>query len=434
MSIAAGELLDRIARCAGIDAIYGAPTPVGTMAVVPTPDGVAETFALAHQRVHGARAGVHLGRGVFRFPGAQEIPPVSVEAGTADDLMGALPHLASGGEVVLRITVDLAEPVDDLAPQRGAPGDGWMDPTPEVIDALREADTVSVLAGPGVVRHDAVPGLHDLAVKANLGVLNTWGAKGVFHWRSRHHLATVGLQADDFALGGLGDVDLIIGTGLDQGESPDARWRLAPSLVVPPGALARLAEICPAAAADAPIVMPPLRVRLAGVTQRGWEVEQSPLPPTRVTLHYGECVSAGTLVAADAGTAGFWVARTLGTTRLGGVIVPSLPIPGFAAACVAVWRLRHPSRTGLAVVDAAAGGQTADVVDAARRLGIVVPVEAWDPDGEQLDAQAHRDRLSRMINGGAPATAAVPSLATHQGQLAEMVDAAGPVVAWTQPA
>jgi Thiamine pyrophosphate enzyme, central domain len=430
MSIAAGELLDRVARCAGIDAIYG--LPFGSMAVVPVPDEVAETFALAHQRVHGARAGVHMGRGVFRFPGAPEIPPVSVEVGTADDLMAVLPHLASGREVALRITVDLAEPVDDLAPQRGAPGDGWMDPTPEVIDALREAATVSVLAGPGVVRHDAVPGLHDLAVKANLGVLNTWGAKGVFHWRSRHHVATVGLQADDFALGGLGDVDLIIGTGLDQGESPDARWRLGPSLIVPPGALARLAELC-RAAVDAPIVVPPLRVRLASVTQRGWEVEHSPLPPTRVTLHYGECVSAGTLVAADAGTAGFWVARTLGTTRLGGVIVPSWPIPGFAAACVAVWRLRHPGRTGLAVVDAATGGQTAAVVDAARRLGIVVPVEAWDPDGDRLDAHAHRERLGRMINGRAPATAAVPTLATQQGQLAEMVDAAGPVVAWTQP-
>jgi Thiamine pyrophosphate enzyme, central domain len=347
--------------------------------------------------------------------------------------MAVVPHLASGGEVVLRLTVDLAEPVDDLVPQRGAPGDGWVEPAPEVIDALRAADTVSVLAGPGVVRHDAVPGLHDLAVQANLGVLNTWGAKGVFHWRSRHHLATVGLQADDFVLGGLGDVDLIIGTGLDQGESPDARWRLAPSVIVPPGALARLAEHGPAAA-GASIAVPPLRVRLAGVTQRGWEVEHSPLPPTRVTLHYGECVSAGTLVAADAGTAGFWVARTLGTTRLGGVIVPSSPITGFAAACVAVWRLRHPGRTGLAVVDAGTEGQTAAVVDAARGLGVVVPVEAWDPDGARLDAEAHRERLGRLINGGPPATAAVPSLATQRSQLAEMVDAAGPVVAWTQPA
>jgi hypothetical protein len=429
MAIDAGALLSRVFRCAGIDAIYG--TPIDSIAVVAVPDGVAETFALAHQRVHGARAAMHLGHGVFRFPGTPVIPPVSVEVGTADDLMTALPHLAAGGQVELRVTVDLAEPVGDLVPQRGAPSDAWMAPAPEVVEALHNADTVSVLAGPGVVRDDAVAGLHDLAVKANLGVLNTWGAKGVFHWRSRHHLATVGLQADDFTLGGLGDVDLIIGTGLDQGESPDDRWRLAPSFIVPPGALAPLAELCTAAGAE--IVVPPLRNRLAGVTQRGWEVARSPLPPTRVTLHYGECVSAGTLVAADAGTAGFWVARTLGTTRLGGVIVPSSPLPGFAAACVAVLRLRHPGRTGLAIADAAdasAGEQTAAVVDAARCLGVVVPVETWDPEGERLDAEAHRERLGRMINGGGTG-AATPSLATDQGQLAEMVEAAGPVVAWT---
>jgi hypothetical protein len=429
MSIPAEELLRRVTRCAGIDAIYG--DPAGSLPVVPVPVAVAETYALAHERIHGARAAIHLGQGVFRFPGTPGIPPVSVEVESGDDLMAVVPHLAAGGEVVLRVSLDPGRPVDDLVPDSGVPREGWVDPAPEVVDALRDAGTVSVLAGPGVVREAAVPGLHDLAATASLGVLNTWGAKGVFHWRSRHHLATVGLQADDFVLGGLSDVDLIIATGLDQWESPADRWQLAPSFIVPPGALAPLAERC--AAAEAEIVVPPLRHRLAGVTQRGWEVEHSPLPPTRVTLHYGECVSAGTLVAADAGTAGFWVARTLGTTRLGGVIVPSTSIPGFAAACVAVLRLRHPDRTGLAIVDASGGEQTEAVVEAARRLGIMVPVETWDPDGERLDADAHRARLGRMVNAGGPGSAGVHSLATDQSQLAEMVQAAGPVVAWPQP-
>ena len=49
-------------------------------------------------------------------------------------------------------------------------------------------------------------------------MLNTWGAKGVFDWRSPHHLATAGLQAWDFELGGLADADLIIATGLDERE------------------------------------------------------------------------------------------------------------------------------------------------------------------------------------------------------------------------
>jgi hypothetical protein len=429
MAIPAEELFRRVIRGAGIDAIYG--DPIGSLPVLAVPIALAETFALAHERVHGAPAALHLGQGLFRFPGTPRTPPVSVEIETGDDLMAVVPHLAAGGDVVLRVSLPLDQPVDDLVPDRRVSQDAWSEPAPGVVDALRNADTVAVLAGPGVVRDAAVPGLHDLAARASLGVLNTWGAKGVFHWRSRHHLATVGLQADDFVLGGLSDVDLIIATGLDQWESPADRWQLAPKFIVPPSALAPLAEQC--AAVEAQIVVPPLRHRLAGVTQRGWEVEDSPLPPTRVTLHYGECVSAGTMVAADAGMAGFWVARTLGTTRLGGVIVPSLPIAGFAAACVAVLRLRHPGRNGLAIADASGGEQTAAVVEAARRLGIVVPVETWDPDGERLDADAHRERLDRMVNGGDPGSAGVHTLATHQGQLAEMVEAAGPVVAWPQP-
>ena len=148
-------------------------------------------------------------------------------------------------------------------------------------------------------------------------------------------------------------------------------------------------------------------------------------------MHYGECVAAGALVAADAGNAGFWVARTLGTTRLGAVIVPSSPSPGFAAACVAVSLLRRPSRPALAVIDRAEAEATAVIVDAAAALGVRVPVEAWDPDGDRLDADAHRDRLRRLVLGALPAGERLCTLATDRHQLSEMIEAAGPIVAWT---
>jgi hypothetical protein len=347
---------------------------------------------------------------------------------TADDLVTALATLRSDREVELRISLQLTDPVDDLMPQPGAPDASWLEPSGDVVEALRNAGTALILAGPGVVWEAAVPGLHDLAVKGNLGVLNTWGAKGVFDWRSRHHLATVGLQEGDFTLGGLGDVGVIIATGLDPLEAPDQRWRLAPSYTVLPSALGPLAEKCRSKVGE--IMMPPLRNRLAGVTQRGWAAVGSPLPPTRVTKHYAECLSTGAMVAADAGIAGFWVARTLGTTRLGGVIVPSSSIPGFAAACVAVSQLRQPDRPALAIVDGSDADQTATVVDAALSLGIHVPVETWDPDGEPLDADAHRARLQKLLSGKESAPSGVQSLATDQNQLAEMIDAAGAIVAW----
>src|SRR5208283_4809442 len=205
------------------------------------------------------------------------------------------------------------QPVQGSVPSVPARDENWIEPADETVAAAAAAAALVVLAGPGVIWDGAVPGLHDLAVSAGVGVLNTWGAKGVFDWRSRHHLATVGLQADDFVLSELDRADLIIATGLDPAESPDDRWRLAPALTIAPGGLAPLAERC-GSIRRRPLTMPPLRARLAEVTQRGWRVAASPLPPSRATMHYAECVAAGALVAADAGDAGFWVARTLGTT------------------------------------------------------------------------------------------------------------------------
>ena len=422
------ELWRRVALVSGIDATYGAP--FGALEVVSVPGTVAPLLAAAHQRVHRARAAAHRGDGVFWLPGVVEDTRRTVEADSAEALVAAVPALSSPAEVELRITLDPDQTVEGSIPPPLAPDDNWLEPADETVEAVEAASSVVLLAGPGVIRHGAVPGLHDLAVSAGVGVLNTWGAKGVFDWRSRHHLATVGLQTDDFVLSGLDRVDLIIATGLDHAEAPDHRWRLGPALTVAPAGLAPLAERC-VHSRRTPLTMPPLRALLAGVTQRGWGVEARPLPPSRVTMHYAEHVAAGALLAADAGDAGFWVGRTLGTTRLGAVIVPARSAPGFAAACVAVSRLRQPGRPALAVIDLAEAGATAPVVDAAASLGVRVPVEAWDPDGDRLDADAHRERLRRLVLGGLPAGNVLCTLATDPGQLSEMIGVAGPIVAWT---
>jgi thiamine pyrophosphate-dependent enzyme len=426
--IPAAELWRRVALVSSIDATYGAP--FGALQVVPMSGAVAPLFAAAHQRVHGARAAAHRGDGVFWLPGLGHELCRTIEADSAEALVAAVPALSSAGEVEIRCTLDPDQPVESFVPPPPAPDDNWVEPAAEAVEALGAASNLVLLAGPGVVAHGSVPGLHDLAVSAGVGVLNTWGAKGVFDWRSRHHLATIGLQADDFVLSGLDQADLIIATGLDHAESPDDRWRLAPAFTIPPAGLAPLAERIDHTG-RVPLTMPPLRARLAEVTQRGWAAGIQPLSPSRATMHYAEQVAGGALVAADAGAAGFWVARTLGTTRLGAVIVPSTSSPGFAAACVAVSLLRHPGRPALAVIDLAQAEATAAVAAAAATLGIRVPVEAWDPDGARLDADAHRERLRRLLLGGVPAGNGLCTLATDPRQLSEMIEVAGPIVAWT---
>jgi thiamine pyrophosphate-dependent acetolactate synthase large subunit-like protein len=302
-----------------------------------------------------------------------------------------------------------------LAPVRTAVG--WQEPTAAVLDRLRSAARPLVLAGPGVVRDGAVAGLNALAVAGSLGVVNTWGAKGIFDWRSRHHLATVGLQARDAELAGVRDADLLVCVGVDDLEAAPDLWRTVPTLDVPTAMLGPLSEAWSRPRVE--ITMPPLRERLAAATQAGWAATGAPLAPSQVTRNYGDVVSRGGVVAGDPGLAGFWVARTLGTTRPGAVHVPAeADRAGFAVACAVVARRRWPEAPALAVVDSL----TPEVL---AMVGPGIAVEVWSDDGESLDADAHAARLATLLASGG-----VAHVRTRPDQLAAMLDAAGPVTAW----
>jgi hypothetical protein len=425
--VTTGRLVARVLRAAGIDAVYGGP--LAGVDVVDVPDlRVASLMAAAHRRVHRRTAAVHEGKGDL-VVGSTRAPAPS-EVATVDDLLDAVPALASGA-AWLRLALDLDAPAPDITPPRPAPPDRWLDPGDDLLDAVRGAERPVVLAGPGVVAGGAVPGLHALAAAGSLGVLNTWGAKGVFDWRSRHHLATAGLQEHDFALAGLGDADLILATGVDPDEAPAPLWAgLAPVAEVAPGALGPLAERWVRPLAEIP--MPALRTELARVTQEGWNATTTPLAPSLVTRHYAQALGAGGLVAADPGVAGYWVARTFATTDLGGVQVPAaVGTSGFAVACAVVARLRSPCRPVLAVVDGpapgAAGGPTEAALATASRLGVAVPLAVWDGDGPRLSPEDHIARLQAAVVAESPEPIV---LATDPAQLDRMVAAAGEVVAW----
>lgn len=352
--------------------VYG--LPLEGVDVVEVPARLIDVFASAHRRVINEPAGVHLGDG----------------------------RVTGGG------------------PRRHETGL----PPPSVIEAIDAAERPVVLAGPGVVLWHAVDGLRAFAECASVGVLNTWGAKGVFDWRSPHHLATAGLQAWDFERGGLADADLIVTTGLDEREVL-AEWELAPVIDVLPSSLAPLAERIHPRRRD--IVVPPLRADLAAITQAGWERTTGPLPPTKVTQLYSQVLGDGGLVAADPGTAGYWVARTFATQQLGGVhVTADRDHKGFAVACCVVARLADPNRGVLAVVDQL-DGPTLQALETAARLGIAVPVEVWGPGAPALSAEAHESRLRAIVRDGRQA-----AIATDPSQLDEMLAAAGPIVAWTR--
>jgi hypothetical protein len=217
---------------------------------------------------------------------------------------------------------------------------------------------------------------------------------------------------------------LVVVSGVDELEAPKRLWSRYRHCVVAPEVLGPLAERL--ARPGSFLDLPPLRERLAAVTQAGWASGPKSLAPTLVTRHYADALGRGGMVAADAGVAGYWVARTFPTTQLGTALVPPGLTPGWAAACALVARLRTPLRPALAVVNGPIDPQTQDVLEQARRLGVKLGVEAWEAGGPVLSPEAHRDRLQSLVG----ISGATVALATDENQLAEMVAAAGPLRAW----
>jgi hypothetical protein len=363
----------------GVDAVFGEPHD--ELDVVPVPRHLAPLLAEAHWRIRGREPGIHRG----------------------------------GGSIVGRDGDPIRVP--PRAPDR------WVEPDEAAVRELQRAARPIVLAGPDVVLLGAVTGLHALAAAGSVGVVNTWGAKGAFDWRSRHHLATAGLQERDWELAGFGEADLIVATGLHRREALGT-WQQAPVVHVHPWSLGPLAERWqrPPTA----ITKPLLFTELARVTQEGWDHAASPLPPTKLTQHYGRVFGGGGLVAADPGTAGYWVARTVGTTSVGGVLVPAEPdAHGFAIAAALVSGLLDPDRPALAVVDRLDDVHH-ELLELAASLDVSVAVEVWGQDVPHLDADEHEGRLLRLVDHGG-----VVDVATDGRQLRRMVAVAGPIVAWT---
>lgn len=423
--ISMARLLARVLRLSGVDCIYG--SPLGGLPVVVVEDqAVASLLASAHTRVHRGRAAAHLGDGVLHVPGRGDRESSTLLVTDEDEVVAAAAVLWAGGEVTISLVADPETPVADRMPVAPASGGGWADPDAGLLEQLDGSGSLALLVGPGVVAGGEVDALHELAGATGVGVLNTWGAKGVFDWRSRHHLATVGLQELDFELGDLGRVDLIVAAGLDPREAPEDRWKLAPAAVVDPSALGGLAHSSHRVVSEPAV--PPLRHRLGRLTQEGWQRDGGPLAPSRITLNYSRWLAGSGLVAADAGTSGFWVARTLSTTRPRSVVVPAERCEGFAAAAVLAARLRKPWARALAVIDGPLGASTGRVLEAASSLGVAIPIEMWDREGEELDADDHSARLQRLTLDD---TGGTVSLAADGHQLERVLDAAGPIIAWS---
>jgi hypothetical protein len=188
------------------------------------------------------------------------------------------------------------------------------------------APTVGFLVGPGVLAQ--VDGVRALAERLGVAAINTWGAKGVFRWDSPFHGGTAGLQARDFELAGLGEVDLLVTSGLDPAEVSSRPWEGRAEVVdVDPAGLAAFAASWPHPPARP--VRPRLYTDLAAVVGPLYD---DPATPAARARALSLTLPEGGVVVAPPGLVGFWVARTWPTVVPGSVIVPATTQPGRAEA------------------------------------------------------------------------------------------------------
>ncbi len=334
------------------------------------------------------------------------------------------PGLLSPGTSAMQLDMDLAETVpEDLV----ASVEPERQPVVTLDPSMADLRLV-VLAGPGVVRAGAVAALGDMCTRSGAGVFNTWGAKGVLRWDSPWHFGTIGLQQRDVELAELDGFDIVITTGLDPAELPQgALSRLVVQDVHP----AQLRALCGSWSAkhDPPGERPRLYPEIAAALRPLYEDDSAPLSPARAALHLSGALPDAAMAVADAGQAGFWVARAFPTSIPNSVCVPARRAPGFAASAALVCELE--GRGVLAVTDEEGfdAPETGAVLAFAENAGAPVALQVWRDSGPSWESSA--DHVNLIEAELAAERVRVDDVAVRFEALEVLEAVAGSVSAWT---
>jgi hypothetical protein len=387
---------------------------------------LAVLLADAAGRTSAAPGAALLAGNRFHLGSAPGVSPDRVRVDEPDALTAVVAGWSLGSvfaAVDVELALDLAAPApvgDEPLVIDDRPGQAFT-LAPDLAD-LR----IALLAGPGVVRLQQVETLRHTARALGIGVVNTWGAKGVFRWDDPLHHGTAGLQADDFLLAGVVDADVVIATGLDPLESPLERFAGGQVLEVDPRDLAALPLRWPEPGGPPP--PPPLYTKLAEALAPRYQRTTTPLSPARAAADLAEVRPPGGLVVADPGPAGLWLARAFPTDEPGSVVVPASNVKGFAAAAVLVAAL--DGRPALGVVTEPADPATTAVLDLGARWEQPMALAIWGADSEVTSAEDHRARLVGARSSAGVDVVAVP---VDFADTRLLVEVAGEVVAWAHP-
>jgi len=286
---------------------------------------------------------------------------------------------------------------------------------------LRDFRTM-IIVGPGVLRDSMAGDVVEFVTRTGAGVMTTMGAIGVIPFDHPAWRGVVGVQSDDPALGGLDECELVIVVGVDDDELGESLTADAQLLQVEPWHLPFLATDWPAI--ESMETTSSLVEACAAVLGDHREATGSPLHPVRAVDDVFDAIDADVHVYVDGGPAGFWFARGVVSVPMGRVIVPARSADGFAIAGAIVSAL---DGTRSVAITTPGGSLENELLDIAAALDLDLVVEHWGDDVEGGDPSQHRANLvAAMSDSGVSVT----GVAVDLSAAAELVDLAGPVVAW----
>ena len=279
-----------------------------------------------------------------------------------------------------------------------------------------------IVVGPGVLRDGAGADVADFVTRSGAGVMTTMGAIGVVPFDHPAWCGVVGIQADDPALGGLDECELVIAVGVDDDELGESLPINAQLLEVEPWHLPFLATDWPAIEAHAD--RSSLVEACAAVFGDYREATGSPLHPVRAVLDVFDAIDSDVQVFVDAGPAGLWFARGVVPVPTGRVMVPARSSDGFAVAAAIIAAL---DGTRSVAITTPGGALENELLDVAASLNLAIVVEHWGDDVDGGEPSQHRSNLVAAMNDSG---VSVTGVAVDLAAAAELVELAGPVVAW----
>ena len=279
-----------------------------------------------------------------------------------------------------------------------------------------------IVVGPGVIRDGAAADVADFVTRTGAGVMATMGAVGVVPFDHPAWCGVVGVQVDDPALGGLDACELVIAVGVDDDELGESLPMNAQLLEVEPWHLPFLATDWPTP--DSALAGSSLVEACSAVFGDHREAATSPLHPVRAVLDVFDAIDHDVQVYVEGGPVGFWFARGVVPVPMCRVVVPARASDGFAIAAAIVSALDGNRSVAITMP----GGLIEDeLLDLAVSLDLGIVVEQWGDDVEGGDPSQHRANLvAAMSDSGL----SVRGVSVDLSAAAELVDLAGPVVAW----